>query len=114
MTFYLYIDRVTSLDRELVELRDGIKSLRGKLSTGPAEESKVEIKLGLDLIIGEFRILKEHIATVIRTGGHYDLALILEQGFQILFKKNPSLCVEVVSEIVQFVQGLHDKGKIDS
>ena len=100
----LYMEQVGGLEKELLKLRKGIHQLREKLAKGLTDENKVEVKLGLDLILGDFRILKEQAGTLVKMGDQYDLMKLLEETFQILFRKDPSICMEVMLELDQFVQ----------
>ena len=103
-TICLYMEQVGRLEIELRKLRKGIKELREKLAKGLTDENKAEVKLGLDLILGDFRILKEQTASLIKMGEQYDLMKLLEETLQILFRKDPAICLEVMLELDQFVK----------
>jgi hypothetical protein len=99
---WLYIGKIASLEKDFRALSDSISLLRKSLNS--AEIDRAQIKLELDLIIGQIRILKERTVCLKLMGERYDLAAMLQKLLLSLHALDPSICERAINELNELIE----------
>jgi len=95
---YLYEKKLLELESEFAEVRKKISDLEKELNDS-TKTDKSPVKLKMDLITGEIRLLKERLSFYLKMKENYDLARFREEFLAELDKEDKKLCRKIIRRL---------------
>ncbi|MFH1675877.1 MAG: hypothetical protein ABIC40_02545 [bacterium] len=99
---FLYEKKLLELESEFDEVREKISVLEGQLYVTVEEAKKIDkvsVKLKMDLLTGEIRLLKERMSFYLKMKESYDLARFKEEFLAELDKEDKELCRKIIRRL---------------